>query len=239
MNWYAILKGKLDAVLGLLPAGGAADQATALAIKAKTDNLTLFQLYVQTFLDTSTSSIRVKTDNLPAIPASQTTALAAQAAAEMIEHHFHNVERWFGISADQSGNNWGTLERLTPYIVTSGNGVFGSEIKVIGSTDTPIFVGSTGMNIRRITITNTSSVNDYFVRLIFGTGTVADAEAAGQYTEQQYSRPGGAASANPLDMVFPLLAPGTKIWAKCKCVTNLATISFYVGIHEHPAPFGM
>lgn len=133
----------------------------------------------------------------------------------------------------------GTLERLTPYIVTSGNGVYGNEVKVLGSADTPVFAGSTGINARQMTVINTSSASDYIIRIIFGTGTVAQAEAAGQFTNYQYSRSGGAGSGAALDLIFPMLAPGTKMWVKCKCSVNLATISFFFGIHETPAPFGL
>jgi hypothetical protein len=36
------------------------------------------------------------------------------------EEHVHNKERWFGISADQAGNDWALQDTLNPFTATSG-----------------------------------------------------------------------------------------------------------------------
>lgn len=166
----------------------------------------------------------------------------ATSDCKLTEEHFHNVERTFGISADQSGTNWGTIDRLTPFVVTAGTGgAFGAVEKVLGSTDTPVFgTGSKYFDIRRINITATSSASDYIFRLIWATGsqTSADAIAAGQYTEIAYARISGAGSATPLDLMMQNIPVGASLYAQCACATNGATISFYAMVHEHPSPFG-
>lgn len=157
--------------------------------------------------------------------------------SQFVEEHFHNAERAFGLSADQSGNNWGTIEKLTPFLVTAGTSqAFGAAIKVIGPADTPVFAGSKLFDIRRINVTNTSSANDYMIRLIWGTGsqTSAQAIAAGQFTSIAYARASAAGGSNPIDLMFKDIPVGSSVWAQCSCVTNGGTISFYAIVHEHP-----
>src|SRR5271157_5573220 len=89
----------------------------------------------------------------------------ARARIQRTEEHFHNVERVFGIAAVQTATNWGTLNRLTPYVVTAGaGGAFGVEEKLLGSADTPIFAGSKSFDIRRVNIVTTSVATDFNFR---------------------------------------------------------------------------
>lgn len=144
-----------------------------------------------------------------------------------IEHHLHNVNRWFGSGAVE--------ESLTPYTLTSGNGVYGSEVLILDTGDTPFQSGRRFFDLYEVHPESTSSATHYFVRIIYGSGTVADAEAAGQYTTASFNPTGvgtfaGAESANVRN---PRLPVGTKMWAKCKNATNLATIDVFFGLHEY------
>ena len=58
-------------------------------------------------------SVFNKTNALPATPANETTAQNMLSTEVQHDSHFHNREYWFGKSADQSGNNWGTRAGLT------------------------------------------------------------------------------------------------------------------------------
>ena len=156
-----------------------------------------------------------------------------------IEKHFHNRERWFGMSADQSGNNW-AADNLTPYQAISGTGDYGSdaddEAKVIGTDDTPAISGMVKYDIHRLLIVDASSTTQYKLRIIYGSGTMNDAITAGQFSEVMVKEDpalfGG--SGQPFDILLPRANTGTdKIWIQCKNETNNATIDFFIGIHEY------
>ena len=154
------------------------------------------------------------------------------------DQHFHNREYWLGKSADQSGNNWGTRASLNPYRAISGNNDFGQdandEAKVIGSDDTPVRAGSTKQDFRRIQVVAVSSNTIYLLRIIQGTGTMAAAEAAGQYTEIPFFKESPPSKGSPLDLVQERIPVGTKIWVRAKNATDNATIDFLAGVHEYP-----
>ena len=152
-----------------------------------------------------------------------------------IEHHLHNRERWFGISADQSGNEWGLLAGLAPYRAISGAGAFGAdaddEAKVIGTDDTPHITGMTKFDFHRIMITASSKTSDWVLRLICGTGTMAEAEAAGQYSDVMVQE---ARKGLPVSIMMPRGDAGeTKCWLRAKNATDNATIDFFIGVHEY------
>jgi hypothetical protein len=157
----------------------------------------------------------------------------------VVDGYFHIRERWFGKSADQSGNNWGA-DTLTPFQAISGAGVYGAdandEAKVVGSDDTPIFVGDTRMAAQRILVVGVSVDTHYKLRVVYGTGTMADAITALQYTEimVKFDATNPQQSAGiPFDIKVPRLDVGTKIWLQAKNATDNATIDFFVGGHEN------
>ncbi len=154
-----------------------------------------------------------------------------------VEHavyHDHNEEEWFGKSADQSGNNWATELSLTAFQGTSGDGALGTAIKVLGSADTPVRTGKRFFDLHRLFITASSATTLYYVRLIWGTGSDANVEeAAGRYTDFAYMKESAAGRGSPADVRMPPLKKGTKVWAKVKNTTNLATLDFFFGLHEY------
>jgi len=188
------------------------------------------------------AEIKAKTENLPSDPADQSLLEASLKTnfdeIHIHDEHFHNREYWFGKSADQSGNNWGTRASLTPYRATSGDGDFGGdaddEAKVLGSDDTPVRASSTLYDFRRFQVIGASSTTVYLLRIIHGTGTMADAEAAGQYTEVAFFRQSPPARGDPVDLVQEKIPAGNKMWVRAKNATNNATIDFLAGIHEYP-----
>jgi len=158
---------------------------------------------------------------------------------EIVEEHLHSRERWFGKSADQSGNNWGT-DNLTAYQAISGNGVYGAddndEAKVLGSDDTPSISGMIYFDPHRITVVAVSSDTVYKIRTVYGTGTMAAAIAAEQFTETHimtYTDKANKFGGAPFDIMMPRIDVGTKIWVQCKNATNNATVDFFIGIHEY------
>ncbi|KKN24531.1 hypothetical protein LCGC14_0893930 [marine sediment metagenome] len=165
-----------------------------------------------------------------------------QILANLLEHdqHFHNRERWFGISADQSGNDW-AADTLNSFIAISGAGVYGAdasdEAKVFGTDDTPIFTGNVEYDIRRILVADVSVNTVWKVRFVWGTGTMANAITAGQTTEEMFlfdaTNPQLSAGV-PVDVRIPRVAVGTKLWMQARNATDNATIDFFVGAHGYP-----
>ena len=153
---------------------------------------------------------------------------------EGIEKHFHNRERWCGISADQSGNDWALPAGLNPYQAISGNSDFGSdpndEAKLMGPDDSPGIAGMVKFDMHRIMITAASMANDWVLRIIWGTGTMADAETALQFSDVMVQE---ARKGSPIPIMMPRQDVDTKVWLRAKSATNNATIDFFIGIHEY------
>jgi len=161
-----------------------------------------------------------------------------------IEKHFHNYERWFGISADQSGTDWAlsvsTAGAVTSFTAISGTNDFGAdandEAKVWGTSDA---MGTdTKLDFHEIFITASSVTTLWTLRIVYGSGTMADAVTAGQYTELPVIA--DAAQGGSIAVIIPVMMPritiGThKIWIQAKNATNNATISFLVGAHSYSA----
>ena len=156
-----------------------------------------------------------------------------------IEHHLHNKESWFGKSADQSGTDWAVLG-LTPFRAISGANTWGvdtnDEAKVLGSSDTPKIPGMAYYDPHRLFIKAVSVSTPWIIRLIYGTGTMAAAITALQFSEVMLAgddtNPQQAVG-TPVDIIMPREAAGTKLWAQAWNATNNATIDFFIGIHEY------
>lgn len=155
-----------------------------------------------------------------------------------IERHLHSPEVWVGKSGDQTGNNWGA-DTLTPFRCISGNGVYGAdaddEALVIGSDDTPTVAGFVEFDLHRIFIDSVSVFSAYKLRMCWGSGTLAAAILAGQYSEfmVKFDTVGNVEAAFPMTLQMPALDSGTKIWMQCKNATDNATVDFFVGLHEY------
>ena len=168
----------------------------------------------------------------------KTTAQTMLTTEVRHDAHFHNRERWFGKLGVQTATDWADPASLTPFVAISGNGDFGTDLndeaQIFGSDDTPFMVGQILFDFRRISIIDVSNATPYVLRFIWGTGTMADAEAAGQYTEIVIHQQTAAGQNKAQDLLSEKLAVGTKVWGRAKNVTNNATISFLVGSHGYP-----
>ena len=145
-----------------------------------------------------------------------------------IEHHLHNNEIWFGSGASE--------DSLTPYQITSGNNDFGTEVLILDTGDTPFRTG--GMlffDIHRLKAVTIDETSLYLVRIIYGTGTVGEAETAKQYTTVPLQKilATGTAQTSPVPVMKKRNPVGTKIWCKIKNVTNGATLDLIFGLHEY------
>jgi len=164
----------------------------------------------------------------------------ARDEAYEVAHHFHTLERWYGISADQSGNDW-AADTLNPFQAISGNGDYGSdandEAKVLGTDDTPFITGEITYDLHRILIVDVSEDTEYKLRVVYDDTDMATGIAAGRYTEVMVNfdstNPQQSAGV-PVDLLMPKLTAGLyKVWIQCKNATDNATIDFYVGGHGY------
>lgn len=184
------------------------------------------------------NQVKARTDSLPASPANEETSQAMLATEVRHDSHFHNREKWFGIQSPQTAADWALEEGLAPFVAISGANDFGTdpgdEAQVLGSDDTPVFPGQVLFDLRRISVVDVSNATPFVLRFIWGTGTIAEAEAAGQYTEIVIHQQTAAGQNKPQDILFEKLAVGTKVWCRAKNATNNATVSFLVGVHGYP-----
>ena len=154
-----------------------------------------------------------------------------------VNEHFANKERWFGKSANQTGNDWALEGSLTSFQAISGSAVFGAdasdEAKVFGTDDTPNITGETSFMVHQLEVVTCSANSVYILRVVWGTGTMAAGEAAGQYSDQTFIRESGVGRGSPILCKMPMLAAGTKVWIRAKNASNNATIDFLIGMHEH------
>lgn len=154
----------------------------------------------------------------------------------LLEDHFHNYDTVFGLAAAPNGTvHGGDVERLTPYVVTSGNNAFGTALVLLGTSDTPYRAGSTHFDPRKISIIDVSSANPYIFRMIWGTPsqTAAQAVTAKQYSDVVVHQPTANGQNKPQELTVPRVAAGNILWAEVKSATNLATVSILLIIHEY------
>jgi hypothetical protein len=167
-----------------------------------------------------------------------------QRDAEYSEEHAHHKVRWFGKLNPQTATNWCVkidtgLTQL--YRAISGNGVYGAdandEAQLFGTADIPISGMATG-DFDQVLIVANSSITLYLCRIVWGTGTLAEAVAADQYSEFPFIR-GDSDNNRKIQVVPTPLIPVTigglpvKVWAQCMNATNNATIDFVVGVHGY------
>lgn len=187
--------------------------------------------------------------------ASQTTLLAVKAVTDVLpnagaltdiaedieyaEEHVHHKNRWYGKKASQSSTLWGvslSTGLSLIYRAISGAGVYGAdandEAQVLGSGDV-VDATWVQLDINEILITANSSSTLYLNRIVWGSGTLADAVTAGQYSEFPYSRANSDTTRIVRNINTPLIAAGTKIWLQTMNATDNATIDFVVGIHGY------
>jgi hypothetical protein len=164
--------------------------------------------------------------------------------AEFSEEHLHHYVRWFGKLNPQDATHWSVsmADHLAqPYQAISGNAVYGTDLgdeaQLFGTADTPFATMKRG-DFNEVLIVANSSNTVYLLRIVWGTGTLADAVIAGQYTEFPFFRPAADNNRKVMEVVskkIPVTVGGlpTKIWCQCQNVTDDATIDFFIGVHGY------
>lgn len=163
-----------------------------------------------------------------------------------IERHIHGRERWYGKLNPQTATDWAADVINNPFVAKSGNNAYGSdandEALVLGTADTPTMTDlNTGLpnvkfDLHQLLIVDCTVTTPAKIRVVYGTGTMAAAIAAGQFSTMmiRVDAAVGASPAVPLDVMMPRGTCGaTQVWVQFWSATNDATISFYAGLHEY------
>lgn len=161
----------------------------------------------------------------------QNLANAAYEEARDTEYHFHNREIWIG-------NNGGSaqIDNLTPFTFVSGNNDFGPAVQILNTNDTPFTVGNLSFDFHSFIATRLNSATCFYIRVIWGPGTVDEAQAANQYTTFPVIRitTGTVAKGARDPFKFPKIPVGNNVWIRIKNATNEAELDLLFGAHEYP-----
>ena len=159
----------------------------------------------------------------------------------VVTKHFHNTERWRGKLAAQTATNWTDDNIDTPYRAISGADAYGAdandEAQIFGTGDTPIQSEMVKFDPFRLSIIELSTDTQWKLRLIYGSGTMADAITAGRFSEVMAVNTvsGSKSGGTPIDFRIPRLSSGVdQLWMQAWNLTDNATCDFYVGVHEYP-----
>ena len=146
--------------------------------------------------------------------------------------------RWYGKLNPQTATNWCDGATLNPYVVVSGNNTWGAGEQLFGTLDVLTELGTGfvagGLNVF-LPVGNTSNTVSR-IRIIWGTGTLADAVTAGQYFELMYLKAATNAVFTPRNLWGPVIpffiaTLPVKVWAQHWNLTNATTISFFLGVN--------
>ena len=157
-----------------------------------------------------------------------------------IERHFHNKERWLGKKGTQTATDWAD-NVLTPFVAISGSDTYGAdtddEALVLGIDNTPVDSGNVKFDVHRLLIVDVDHDTPYKIRIIYGSGTMAEAITAKQYSEvmMQFDSTNPQLSAGiPVEVMMRRVTSGVdKIWAQAWNATDDSEIDFLIGLHEY------
>ena len=157
-----------------------------------------------------------------------------------IERHFHGRERWFGKLGIQTATDWADNNIATPYIAISGLNTYGvgagDEALVVGTADTPTMSGNIKYEIHQLLIVDSTSTTVWKLQIIYGSGTMAAAIAADQFSTTMVKIDAAAGQTPNVahQVQMPRCLCGTdQVWIRGWNATDNATISFFAGWHEY------
>ena len=159
---------------------------------------------------------------------------------EEIDGHHHNVARAWGAVAVPDETNAIEANVNRPFVAVSGNNTWGAAIPICGTADTPIHGTATSFDPHEVLVVDTDHATTYRMRLIYGTGTSADAISAGQWSEFMFiTNAGPFPSGVEVSVRMPILIIGTKLWAQVWNATNASEIDFFWKAHGYPPMAGV
>lgn len=153
--------------------------------------------------------------------------------AHELKTHFHTRERWWGAVAVPDETNAIEANVDRPFSADSGANTWGTAIPILGTADVPTFTTDVFFDAREILIVDTQHASTYRIRLIWGTGTSADAITAEQWTEDMFFGNLGAPAGTPVAHRIRRIRTGWKVWAQMWNVNNGSTVDFFWGAHGY------
>lgn len=156
------------------------------------------------------------------------------------ERHIHNRERWWGAVAVPDETNACEVNVNRPFVAISGANTWGTAIPICGTNDTPVpSPDNDKHDCHRLLITDLDDdTSPWRIRIIYGSGTSADAITAEQWTEamvQSNAVPGNRAGGSPVDIIMHRVDVGTKLWCQSWNLTGGEELSFFFGSHGYSA----
>ena len=148
--------------------------------------------------------------------------------------------RWYGKLNPQTATNWCDGATLNPFVAVSGINTWGAGEQMFGTLDVLAELGTgflaRGLNVF-LPVENTSNTVSR-LRFVWGTGTLADAVIANQYTELMYLKVSTNAVFTPRNTWGPVIpffiaTLPVKVWAQHWNLTNATTISFFLGVNGY------
>jgi hypothetical protein len=151
-----------------------------------------------------------------------------------IERHFHNVGRFWGAVAVPDETNAIDANVDTPFVAVSGADTWGAAVPICGTADDATGGLGSKHDPHRLLVVDTDHATPYRLRIIYGTGTSADAISAGQWSEEMFITGGGPFVAGvPIDLIMHRVDVGTKLWVQVWNATNGSNVDFYWGTHPY------
>lgn len=161
----------------------------------------------------------------------QDTATADSLAYRIaeIERHLHHSEQWYGKDA---GDAFLNRNSLTAWQITAGTSeAYGTEVQLSNGDEVESGSTTKKYDLHEIQIVDVSNANAlYKIEFWYGTGAFG---AATLLTEMTWIADNVNFSSGPIAFGSRRIACNNKLWARCKCQTNSATIDFLVGLHVY------
>lgn len=152
-----------------------------------------------------------------------------------LEHHIHNIERWYGIVPSPTSAHTASSASMSPFVSTAGDDAYGNWTRIFGSNDLPAFDKNAKVDAHDILVIDVDVAADATThRTQIGFSTDATSTTIGNNYTETMNTPlrGGGNTATPL--IMPRISVGKQLWVRhwVNEVTN-PTMSFFIGVHEY------
>jgi hypothetical protein len=151
-----------------------------------------------------------------------------------LERHVHNVSRFWGSNGAATETNAIAATVAVPFVAVSGNDTWGTAVPICGTADDATDGLGSKHDPHFLFVVDTDHATPYRIRIIYGTGTSADAISAGQWSEEMFITGGGPFEAGvPIDFMMRRVDVGAKLWVQVWNATNGSNVDFYWGTHPY------
>jgi hypothetical protein len=172
------------------------------------------------------------------VPLNSTGDMVIGSLAEVTQSGLYYRQFWWGSVAvpDETNAIDSNVNRACQ--VVSGDNAYGTAVPICGTDDDPCpTLTQVSFDIDAVLPVTSSEITPWKFRVIWGSGTSADAITAGQYSETMVfpNLVVGLPSGNSFTLNTLLIPTGYKVWMQGWCAVNLATADFFWACHGHPA----